>query len=148
MHNKHKDFKICDNFLFFDFIFSVDLGSKTQNCWNLVLRALSFFVLQCQVYLILNDQCLPIFCANVFYNLLKMIKIFLLLFVVPIFISVKASNDICLKAYKKKLCLKVSVQKYEMCLFQQFNVFESNNKFCVTNLKCVSKILTCPGLFL
>ena len=72
-------------------------------------------------------------------------KLFCLLwFLIPI--TVQSSSDICLKAYKKKLCLRLSLQKFDLCLFEPFNtVFELNNKFCVTNTKCVPKILHCLG---
>ena len=77
----------------------------------------------------------------------KMIKFVFWLSVLPILI-VAASNDICLKAYKRQLCFKKSIQNYDLCLFQQFNVYEQNNKFCVTNTKCVSKYPPCFGFLL
>ena len=58
---------------------------------------------------------------------------------------VETSTNICMKSYKKKLCLKLSVQSYESCLFQRFGVFEVNGKFCVSNTKCVPKTVTCHG---
>lgn len=61
-------------------------------------------------------------------------------------VIVQSTQNVCLKAYKRQLCLKLSVRKYDSCLFQQFDVFELNNKFCVTNTKCVSKIAICSGL--
>ena len=56
------------------------------------------------------------------------------------------STDICLKAYKKKLCIKLSIPNYDKCLFEKFDVFEQNNKFCVSNTKCVPKTSSCSGL--
>ena len=67
-----------------------------------------------------------------------------LLFMVQI-VHVQSSNDICLKALKRKLCFKMSVEKYNTCLFEQFPVFEQNNKFCATNSKCVVKTASCLG---
>ena len=74
----------------------------------------------------------------------KMIKLLFLLLLVPVLV-VKSSNVNCLKAYKRKLCFKVSLQSYQTCLFRQFIVFEYNNQFCVSNTKCVSKISSCFG---
>ena len=76
-----------------------------------------------------------------------MLKLFILLCVIQI-LTVNSANDICLKAYKKKLCLKLSVRNYDLCLFQQFNVFEMDAKFCVSNTKCVPKTSICSGFLI
>ena len=73
-------------------------------------------------------------------------KLFLCLVVVSQVLIVTNSSDLCLKSYKRKLCYKVSIPKYNSCLFKQFTVFEENNKFCVTNTKCVSKSVDCLGV--
>ena len=58
---------------------------------------------------------------------------------------VESSNVVCLKSYKKKLCLALSVRQYNLGLFQPFVVFEENSQFCVSNTKCVSKTPLCFG---
>ena len=75
-----------------------------------------------------------------------MFKMNLLLFMLLVIPIVVSTNDSCLKVYKQKLCFKVSIEKYNSCLFTQFVVFEQNNKFCASNTKCVSKISTCLGI--
>ena len=79
------------------------------------------------------------------YFKMKKIVLFLILFQILV---VQSSSDICLKSYKKKLCLRLSIKKFNSCLFEQFTVFEQNDKFCVSNTKCVSKIVDCLGIFL
>ena len=74
----------------------------------------------------------------------KMLKIVVLLSVFQILV-VKSSNNGCLKSYKKKLCLRRSIQNFDLCLYERFNVFEENNKFCFSNTKCVPKTLSCSG---
>ena len=69
-----------------------------------------------------------------------------LLFMVQI-VHVQSSNDVCLKAFKRKLCFKLSVQKYNYCLSEQIRVFEENDKFCVTNTICVPKTSNCLGIY-
>ena len=73
-----------------------------------------------------------------------MLKIFVLLFALQVFV-VKSSNNSCLKSYKKKLCIRQSIRNYDLCLFKRFDVFEEDNKFCVSNTKCVPKTHSCSG---
>ena len=76
-----------------------------------------------------------------------MLKIlFFFILVIEIVVVQSSNNTICMKTYKKKLCLKLSVKNYDVCLFQKFGVFEVNNNFCVTNTKCVPKKSNCLGL--
>ena len=133
--------------------FSQNIGKRSTRQKVLRLRYFvfswvsynSFFALSKINILISLCSHLKLVTAKIWVNhSIKMLKIIVLLLAFQIFI-VKSSNNSCLKSYKKKLCIRQSIRNYDLCLLKQFNVFEENNKFCLSNTKCVPKTHSCSG---
>ena len=133
--------------------FSQNIGKRSTRQKVLRLRYFvfswvsynSFFALSKINILISLCSHLKLVKAKIWFNrLIKMLKIIVCLLVFQILV-VKSSNNVCLKSYKKKLCLRRSIQNFDLCLYERFNVFEENNKFCFSNTKCVPKTLSCSG---
>ena len=70
---------------------------------------------------------------------MKKVGFFLAVF--QIFLVKQSIGDVCLKSYKRKLCFKMSIQRYNSCLFEQFTVFEQIKQIlCVEHQMCCKDV--------